>query len=36
MKNKDDPKITKRLSIIQKKQDGLEQISENFMDLLPD
>ena len=36
MTNKDDPKIKKRLAIIQKKQTGLEQIADNFWTYYPD
>jgi glycosyltransferase involved in cell wall biosynthesis len=36
MTNKDDPKIKKRLAVIQKKQDGLEQVTDNFWTYYPD
>lgn len=36
MTNKDDPKIKKRLAVIQKKQAGLEQIGDNLWTYYPD
>lgn len=36
MTNKDDPKIKKRLAVIQKKQDGLEKIGDSMWTYYPD
>jgi len=36
MTNKDDPKIKKRLAVIQQKQDGLEKISDNLWTYYPE
>jgi len=36
MTNKDDPRTQKRLAVIQKKQDGLEQLADNLWTYYPD